>query len=71
MMNLYRAVAIAEGFGEGIEASAELQAEAWQFLIDSGHAFNLQGWYGRTALCLIRNGVCHEPKGAALELATA
>jgi hypothetical protein len=72
-MNLYRAVAIAEGFGEGIEASAELQATAWQWLIDTGHAFHLQGWYGRTALCLIRNGVCREPKpeGAALQLVTA
>jgi hypothetical protein len=66
-MNLYRAVAIAEGFGEGIEASAELQAEAWQWLINSGDVWKLQGWYGRTAKTLIEQGVCrlpaNEPEG--------
>lgn len=64
-MNLYRAVSVAEGFGEGEGADAELQRTAWQFLIDTGHAFNLQGWFGRTAMALIRNGVCTEPKGHA------
>jgi hypothetical protein len=62
-MNLYRAVAVAEGFGEGEGADADLQRTAWQFLIDTGHAFNLQGWYGRTAMALIANGVCSQPTG--------
>ena len=60
-MTIYRAVAIAEGFGEGIEASAELQAQAWQFLINSGDVWRLQGWYARTARTLIEQGVCRLP----------
>jgi len=62
-MNLYRAVAIAEGFGEGEHADADLQRDAWQFLIDTGHAFTLQGWFGRTAMALIANGICSHPTG--------
>jgi hypothetical protein len=64
-MNLYRAVAIAEGFGEGVGASEDDQRTAWQFLIDTGDAFKLQGWYGRTAMSLIEQGVCTKPEGAA------
>jgi hypothetical protein len=60
-MNLYKAVMIAEGFGEGIEATAEQQREAWQYLIDSGDVWKLQGWYGRTATSLIEQGICTMP----------
>lgn len=63
-MTLYRAIAIAEGFGEGIEASAEMQQQAWQFLIDHGDAWKLQGWFGRTARALIEQGICTEPTPA-------
>ena len=59
-MTLYLAVAIAEGFNEGEEASEERQIEAWQFLHDVGHAYKLQGWYGRTARDLINEGIIKE-----------
>lgn len=54
----YLAAAYAEGFCEGEGASDEEQLEAWQYLIDTGLCWRLQGWYGRTAQALIDNGVC-------------
>ena len=59
-MTLYLADAIAEGFHEDEEASKERQIEAWQFLHDEGHAYRLQGWYGRTARDLINEGIIKE-----------
>ena len=31
---------------------------AWQYLIDTGLAWRLQGWFGRTAKRLIDDGCC-------------
>jgi len=59
-MTLYLAVAIAEGFSEGEKASRERQIEAWQYLHDTGDAYKLQGWYGRTARDLINEGIIKE-----------
>lgn len=54
-MNSYTATGIAEGF---IEADSEEQViEAWQTLVDTGLAWQLQGWFGRTAQQLINQGV--------------
>ena len=58
----YLAVAIAEGFCEGEGASEEQQIEAWQYLIDTGQCWNLQGWFGRTATNLIESGICKPAK---------
>ena len=58
-MDSYTACSIAEGFGEGENATREQQVEAWQFLVDSGLCWSLQGWYGRTAQALIEQGVIH------------
>jgi hypothetical protein len=58
-MDLYHAVEIAEGFGDGEGATDEEQTEAWQYLIDTGQCWRLQGWYGRTATDLISQGICH------------
>lgn len=57
-MDNYTATGIAEGF---IEAESEEQViEAWQHLIDTGLAWRLQGFFGRTARHLIETGVCSE-----------
>ncbi len=58
-MNPYKATVIVEGFNEGENASKEDQINAWQYLIDTGKAWSLQGWYGRTATRLIQDGICH------------
>jgi hypothetical protein len=56
-MTLYLACARAEGFCEGEGATEEEQIEAWQYLHDTGKAYTLQGWYGRTALDLLEEGI--------------
>ena len=56
-MTNYMAVAIAEGFCEGEGATEAEQIEAWQHLVDTGLAWTLQGWFGRTAQGLIEAGV--------------
>ena len=54
-MTRYEAVGIAEGF---IEADSEKQmVEAWQYLVDTGLAWSLQGQFGRTANALIEQGI--------------
>lgn len=52
----YLATAYAEGFCEGEGASKEEQIEAWAYLIKSGQAWSLQGWFGRNATNLIEAG---------------
>jgi hypothetical protein len=55
-MNNYNAVGIAEGF---IECDNEKTIiKAWQYLIDTGLVFKLQGSFGRTAVDLIEQGIC-------------
>lgn len=57
-MDTYRATGLAEGF---IEADNEEQIiEAWQHLHDTGIAYQLQGWFGRTANSLIEQGIINK-----------
>ena len=54
-MDNYTAIGLAEGF---IEAESEDQIiEAWQYLHNTGLAYELQGWFGRQATWLIEEGV--------------
>lgn len=54
-LDAFTATGLAEGF---IEAESEEQIiEAWQYLHDTGLAYRLQGWFGRTAQALLSQGV--------------
>lgn len=53
-MDAFKAVSIAEGFED--PTSHEEHIEAWQFLVDSGLAWRLQGFFGRTATAMIEAG---------------
>jgi len=58
-MDNFTAIGLAEGF---IEADSEEQViEVWQFLIDTGLAWSLQGFFGRAARSLIEQGICTPP----------
>jgi hypothetical protein len=58
-MDTVTAVFIAEGVQEA--KSEQEMIEAWQYLIDTGIAWQLQGWFGRTAQHLIDEGICLPP----------
>jgi hypothetical protein len=61
-MDNYTATGLAEGF---IEAESEEQVlEAWQHLVDTGLAWQLQGFFGRTAASLIEQGYINAPERA-------
>jgi hypothetical protein len=55
-MDAMRAIDIIES--EDDETTPETVTEAWQYLIDTGLCWSLQGWYGRVARSLIEDGVC-------------
>ena len=57
-MELFEAIQIAEG---DIECGEQQWLQAWQWLIDEGHVWKLQGWYGRMAADLIENSICTPP----------
>ena len=42
------------------DTTREEEVAAWQHLINTGICWDLQGFYGRTAMRLIEEGVCHE-----------
>ena len=54
-MTAYNACAIAEGFADSEPTERELHA-AWQWLVDTGTCWHLQGWYGRNAAAMIEAG---------------
>ena len=58
-MDNIRAVGLIEGF-EFADTEDDM-VEAWQFLIDNGMVWKLQGCYGRAARELIDSGTCIDP----------
>lgn len=46
---------------ESGELDEEATIELFQHLINNGHAWSLQGHYGRTAVRLIEAGLCTRP----------
>jgi len=59
-LSTYEATGIAEGW---IPAESKEQLiQAWQQLHDTGLAYQLQGWFGRTAQNLIAEGIIKDNK---------
>jgi hypothetical protein len=56
----YEACAIIEGF-DGDEHNADEVIDAFQHLINTGAAWSLQGFYGRSAARLIEQGLRSKP----------
>lgn len=54
LMDNFTATMIAEGVQDATE---EQQIEAWQHLHDTGLAYQLQGFFGRTAQHLLNEGI--------------
>lgn len=52
-LDSYTATGLAEGFVEGDQKEI---ACAWQYLLDTGLCWHLQGFFGRTAMALWEDG---------------
>jgi hypothetical protein len=60
--DVFSATMAAEGEWDmaGVEVTQENYIAAYQYLIDNGVVWQLQGSFGRTARALINSGECHE-----------
>ena len=57
-MTPFEAVQIAEGLDD--TAQPDDVIDAWQYLHDTGLAYQLQGFFGRTCAQLLENGQIHD-----------
>jgi hypothetical protein len=55
-MDVFTAMDIVDGH---VAVTAELQIEAWQYLIDTEMCWTLPGRYGRIASSLIEQEICN------------
>ena len=60
-MDVFSAIITIEGL-EDVDGEQDV-IDAWQYLIDTGMVWSLQGYYGRTARALIEQGVCYVNAG--------
>ena len=56
-LDSYLATSLAEGFEQGTKQEV---IAAWQYLHDTGLAYKLQGWFGRSAKQLIEQGIINK-----------
>jgi hypothetical protein len=70
-IDLFTAIMIAEradGYDVAVgDVSEERYLEAWQMLVDTGAAWRLQGFFGRTAARMIEDGLI-QPKKTEVHL---
>lgn len=55
-MNTTQAINIIESLDPHVSSQKEYFA-AWQHLVNTGVVWELQGWYGRTAMAYIKKGL--------------
>lgn len=55
---------------EGAGMSEKQYLQMWQYLVDTGQCWSLQGWYGRTAMDLIESGAIKSPKKKTIKNST-
>lgn len=48
---------------QGGQCDSALSQQAWQHLLDNGHIYRMQPFYGRRAKQLLKEGVLTRPEG--------
>ena len=70
-MHSYNATGLAEGFVEPSSKKAEEKNKeiisAWQWLVDTGQVWHLQGWFGRNANSMLESGILKPPKKTRID----
>ena len=61
-INVLKCIMVCEG---DIDSDEQEYYDSWQYLIDTGIVWHLQGWFGRQASALVESGHCFDigPQG--------